>query len=82
MLTSIAIPVNLKQPIRQQQLHKHDLDAYRQLVGGHLEVITLDRLACTSTRRASFWSFDIRIPEAARRPLIIRLKVANGCATG
>jgi hypothetical protein len=43
MLTAIVIPVNLKQPIRQQQFHKHDLDAYRQLVGGHLEVITLNR---------------------------------------
>jgi len=43
MLTAIVIPVNLQQPIRQQQFHKHDLDAYRTLVGGNLEVITLDR---------------------------------------
>jgi Domain of unknown function (DUF3846) len=43
MLTAIVIPVNLQQPIRQQQFHKNDLDAYRQLVGGHLEVISLDR---------------------------------------
>jgi len=43
MLTAIVIPVDLQQPIRQQQLNEHDLDAYRQLVGGHLEVINLDR---------------------------------------
>ncbi|MBB4910537.1 DUF3846 domain-containing protein [Actinophytocola algeriensis] len=39
MITAIVIPVELDQPIRQQQLNQHDLDAYRQLVGGHLELV-------------------------------------------
>lgn len=43
MITAIVIPVDQKQPIRQQQLHKQDLDAYRQIVGGNLEVLNLDR---------------------------------------
>lgn len=43
MITAIVIPVDLTEPIRLEQLDKHDLDAYRRLVGGHLEVITLER---------------------------------------
>jgi hypothetical protein len=43
VITAIVIPVNPNQPIRQQQLYKHDLDAHRQLVGGNLEVLNLDR---------------------------------------
>jgi len=39
VLTAIVIPVDPAQPIRQQQLDKNDLDAYRQIVGGNLEVI-------------------------------------------
>jgi len=33
----------MQQPIRQQKLLESDLNAYRGLVGGHIEVITLDR---------------------------------------
>jgi hypothetical protein len=40
VITAIVIPVDLEQPIRQQQLNKNDLDAYRQIVGGNLEVVT------------------------------------------
>ena len=43
MLNAIVIPVDPGQPIRQQQLHSSDLDGYRQIVGGNLEVLTLDR---------------------------------------
>lgn len=43
MITAIVIPVDPTQPIRQQHLDKRDLDAYRQIVGGNLEVINLDR---------------------------------------
>jgi hypothetical protein len=41
MPTAIVIPVELGKPIRQQHLEKSDLDAYRQIVGGNLEVTTL-----------------------------------------
>ena len=41
MITAIVIPVDPDQPIRQQQLTKSDLDAYRQIVGGDLELVTL-----------------------------------------
>ncbi|MEU9685379.1 DUF3846 domain-containing protein [Amycolatopsis japonica] len=40
---AIVIPVDLNQPIRQQHLNKNDLDAYRQVVGGPLELVNLDR---------------------------------------
>ncbi|WP_367133250.1 DUF3846 domain-containing protein [Saccharothrix sp. HUAS TT1] len=43
MLTAIVIPADERQPIRQQQIEPHDLSAYRQIVGGNLEVVTLDR---------------------------------------
>ncbi|ROP38970.1 DUF3846 domain-containing protein [Saccharothrix texasensis] len=43
MLTAIVIPADERQPIRQQQIEPHDLNAYRQIVGGNLEVVTLDR---------------------------------------
>ncbi|GAB1509829.1 DUF3846 domain-containing protein [Actinophytocola sp. KF-1] len=39
MITAIVIPVDLDQPIRQQQLNASDLDAYRQIVGGNLELV-------------------------------------------
>ena len=39
MITAIVIPAEPDQPIRQQQLNQHDLDAYRQIVGGHLELV-------------------------------------------
>jgi hypothetical protein len=41
VITAIVIPIELDKPVRQQQLHKSDLDAYRQIVGGNLEFITL-----------------------------------------
>lgn len=41
VVTVIVIPVDLNQPIRQQQLNKRDLDAYREIVGGNLELVTL-----------------------------------------
>jgi hypothetical protein len=43
MLTAIVIPADLGQPIRQQQIHSSNLDAYRQIIGGNLEVVNLDR---------------------------------------
>ncbi|WP_433269000.1 DUF3846 domain-containing protein [Actinosynnema sp. CS-041913] len=43
MLTAIVIPADERQPIRQQQIEPHDLNAYRQIVGGNLEVVALDR---------------------------------------
>jgi Domain of unknown function (DUF3846) len=42
MITAIVIPVDTGQPIRQQQLHSSDLDAYRQIVGGNIEVLDLN----------------------------------------
>ncbi|MFC5289371.1 DUF3846 domain-containing protein [Actinokineospora guangxiensis] len=43
MVTAIVIPTDPKQPIRQQKLNLHDVDAYRQIVGGPLEVVPLGR---------------------------------------
>src|SRR5438874_8994833 len=43
MITAIVIPADLTEPIRLEQLDEHDLHAYRQLVGGSIEVITLER---------------------------------------
>ena len=47
MITAIVIPVDPKQPIRQQHLDKRDLDAYRQIVGGNIEVLNLERPAAS-----------------------------------
>ncbi len=43
MITAIVIPLDPGQPIRLQQIERHDVNAYRQIVGGNLEVATLDR---------------------------------------
>jgi len=43
VITAIVIPVDPDQPIRLQQIERHDVDARRQIVGGNLEVVTLDR---------------------------------------
>ncbi|MEV6831201.1 DUF3846 domain-containing protein [Amycolatopsis sp. NPDC051102] len=43
MITAIVIPVDPGQPIRLQQIERHDVDAYRQIVGGNLQIIGLDR---------------------------------------
>jgi hypothetical protein len=43
MVMAIVIPVDPKQPIRQQELKLHDVDGYRQIVGGPLEVVQLER---------------------------------------
>jgi hypothetical protein len=47
MPTAIVIPVDPKQSIRQEELHNNDLDAYRRIVGGNLEVLNLDRPPAT-----------------------------------
>lgn len=43
MITAIALPADMNQPIRQQQINPSDLSAYRGLVGGNLEVVELSR---------------------------------------
>jgi len=43
VITAIVIPVDLSQPIRCQQIERHDVDAYRQIVGGNLQIVDLDR---------------------------------------
>jgi small nuclear ribonucleoprotein (snRNP)-like protein len=43
MLTAIVIPADPDHPVRLEQLDRNDLDAYRRLVGGNLEVINLER---------------------------------------
>jgi Domain of unknown function (DUF3846) len=43
VITAIVIPVNPGQPIRLQQIERHDVDAFRQIVGGNLQIIGLDR---------------------------------------
>jgi len=39
MITAIVIPADLDKPVRQQQLNRTDLDAYRQVVGGNLQLV-------------------------------------------
>ena len=43
MITAIVIPVDPGQPIRLQQIEPTDLDAYQQIIGGNLQIISLDR---------------------------------------
>jgi hypothetical protein len=43
MITAIVVPVDPREPLRLEQIDRTDLDAYRRLVDGHLEVISLDR---------------------------------------
>jgi Domain of unknown function (DUF3846) len=43
MLTAIVIPADPEQPAQLEQLDRRDLDAYRRLVGGNIEVINLER---------------------------------------
>ncbi len=40
-ITAIVIPVDPKEPVRIQEIDKRDLNAYRDLVGGNIEVINL-----------------------------------------
>ncbi|ARP71761.1 DUF3846 domain-containing protein [Streptomyces pluripotens] len=47
MLTAIVIPADPAEPARLEQLDKRDVDAFRALVGGHLQVINLERPAAT-----------------------------------
>jgi hypothetical protein len=43
MITAIVIPVDLREPIGLEQFDPHDLNAYRRLVVGNLQVLNLDR---------------------------------------
>jgi hypothetical protein len=43
VITAIVIPVDPGQPIRLQQIERNDVDAYRQIVGGNLQILGLDR---------------------------------------
>jgi Domain of unknown function (DUF3846) len=43
VITAIVIPADPAEPIRREQLNKHDVDAYRAIVGGPLQVLNLDR---------------------------------------
>lgn len=47
MLTAIVIPADPAEPARLQQLNKRDVDAFRALVGDHLQVLNLERPAAT-----------------------------------
>jgi hypothetical protein len=42
-IMAIAVPVDLAKPLRLEQLEPSNLDAYRRLVGGHLQFINLER---------------------------------------
>ncbi len=43
MITAIVIPDDLEQPLRQEQISPADVDAYRNVVDGPLQVVTFDR---------------------------------------
>lgn len=43
MITAIVIPVDPGQPIRLHQIDPNDLDAYQQIIGGNLQIVSLDR---------------------------------------
>ncbi|MFB8776850.1 DUF3846 domain-containing protein [Streptomyces broussonetiae] len=47
MITAIVLPADLRTPIRTVELDKRDLNAYRGLVGGPLEIITFERPEAT-----------------------------------
>lgn len=47
VITAIVIPVDPAQPIRQQHLQKRDVDAYRAIVGGNLQIVNLERPPAT-----------------------------------
>lgn len=47
MLTAIVIPADPAEPARLEQLNKRDVDAFCALVGGHLQVLNLERPAAT-----------------------------------
>lgn len=47
MITAIVLPADLRTPIRTVELDKRDLNAYRGLVGGSLEIITFERPEAT-----------------------------------
>jgi hypothetical protein len=47
VITAIVIPVDPAQPIRQQHLEKRDVDAYRAIVGGNLQILNLERPPAT-----------------------------------
>lgn len=43
MIKAIVIPADVEQPLRQEQLSPADAAAYREIVGGPLEIVTFDR---------------------------------------
>lgn len=43
MVTAIVIPVEMELPLRQQELDPHDVGTYRQIIGGPIELVLLDR---------------------------------------
>ncbi|GAB3428467.1 DUF3846 domain-containing protein [Flindersiella endophytica] len=47
MLSAIVIPADPGQPVAMEHLAKDDFTAYRRLVGGHLEVVNLERPAAS-----------------------------------
>lgn len=46
-INSVVIPANDDDPVRRQQIDATDLDEYRDLVDGNLEVLSLERPATT-----------------------------------
>ncbi|MBP2322673.1 hypothetical protein JOF56_003058 [Kibdelosporangium banguiense] len=45
MITAIVIPADLTKPLALQEIEASDVDSYRSLVGGHLEVVAFQRPA-------------------------------------
>jgi hypothetical protein len=43
VITAIAIPADLNRPVERVEIKPIDVDAYRALVGGNLEVLGLDQ---------------------------------------
>lgn len=46
-IKGIAIPAHLKFPIRLEEVESTDIDAYRRIIGGDLEVLNLSNPAAT-----------------------------------
>lgn len=43
VIAAIVIPVDPAEPIRQQHLNEHDVDAFRAIVDGPLQIVNLER---------------------------------------
>jgi len=72
MVQAIVVPTNIDKPVRLEELNSSDLDAYRRIVGGHLEAAEL-----VEPRGAIYFNAEGKLEDLPVNPRLTTLMWAH-----